>query len=219
MNILGQLLDERDNRRNDQSEADDRWMREGAGIDPAERLLRWDGWLVSTLAKTLQWPADPGRREKVIRQCAAELTVVAKQLRGRGWLLDGEALAGHVRALLAPVAAAQKAGKIGDFWPYFRAAVGRYVGANAEEIQAHARRSGAEEGAQSMAAVLAGLGISTARLRGPSLTELLADRGGEVAQTKAETLRERTARARARKAACKAGADTLPGLFEAAGDS
>jgi hypothetical protein len=205
MNVLQQLLDEREGRPVVQAEADDRWMRESAGIDPAERLLAWDRWLAGTLAKALQWPNDAARREKLIRQCAAEITGMAKQLRGRGWLLDGDALAKHVRALLAPIAVAQKAGKVGDFWPYFRASVGRYVGTNAEEIQAHARRSGADEGAQSFGAVLAGLGLAKngPANRGPSLTELLAQRAGEVAQAKAEGLREKTARARAKKAACK----------------
>jgi hypothetical protein len=198
VNVLGQLLDERDDRRRDQAEADDRWMREGAGIDPAERLIAWDRWLVGTLEKTLQWPADPVRRAKLVRQCAAEITGLAKQLRGRGWLLDGDALAKHVRTMLAPIVAAQRAGKIGDFWPYFRASIGRYVGGNAEEIQAHARRTGADEGAQSFGAVLAGLGITDgARQRGPSLTELLAARAGEVAQAKRDTLREKLAQKRA----------------------
>ncbi|QYM80247.1 hypothetical protein K0B96_06435 [Horticoccus luteus] len=207
MDILGQYLDERDDQRRDQAEADERWMCERAGIDPAERLLAWDRWLVSTLQKALQWPADPVRRSKLVRQCAAEITGLAKQLRGRGWLLDGDALAKHVRGMLAPLAAAQRAGKIDDFWPYFRAAVGRYVGAHAEEIQAHARRTGADDGAQSFGAVLAGLGITAeARQRRPSLTELLADRAGEVAQVKRASLRDRTARARAREAACNAAA-------------
>lgn len=203
MNVFGQYLDQRDDRRADTAAAEERWLREGAGVDPGERLLAWDRWLLATLEQSLAWPEEPVRRGKLLRQCASEITVVAKQLRGRGWLLDGKALAKHVRALLAPIAAAQEAGKIGDFWPYFRAAVGRYVGANAEEIQAHARRTASDEGAQSFGAVLAGLGIGSAGAdRGPSMTELLATRAAEVAAAKAETLREKTARARARNAAC-----------------
>jgi hypothetical protein len=114
--------------------------------------------------------------------------------------------------LLEPIAKAQKAQKVGDFWPYFRASVKRYVDANAEKIQALARRTGGDEGTRTFSEALAGLGIGGAgaaqagrpgRARGPSMTELLAERAGEVSASKAQTLRERTARARAKHAACK----------------
>lgn len=207
MNILQAHLDDREDRRRDDAEADRRWLTERGGIDPAERLQRWDAWLAQTLQKTLQWPANPAARARLVGQCSAEITTMVRHLAGRGWLLDGEALAGHVRAVLAPIAAAQKAGKIGDFYPYFRAAVSRYVGANAEEIQAEARRSGADEGARTVGEILSAL-----RIRGASMTELLAQRSREIAEAKAETLRERQARARAKEAACKADA-AQPRLF------
>ena len=186
MNVIGQLIDDREDRQRDEALADTQWMLERSGIDPAERLEAWRRWLRKTLETTLQWPANPAAKERLIGQCAAEITTLARQLRGRGWLLEGKALADHVKALLGPVAAAQKAGKIGDFWPYFRAAVKRYVGANAEEIQAHARRTGADESAQSMAGALAALGIGKALTRGPSMTEIIADRDAAKRQAEAD---------------------------------
>lgn len=202
MNVLGSYLEAREDARRDQSEADNRWLLERTGIDPAERLQSWDRWIRRTLAATLVWPANEAARERLLGQCAAEMTTVAKQLRGRGWLLDGKALAGHVAALLEPIAKAQRAGKVGDFWPYFRASVSRYVGANAEEIQQQAKRTGADEGIQSIGAILGGLSI----IQSPSMTELLATRAAEVTQAKAETLRDRQARLRAQDRATKAQA-------------
>lgn len=201
MNVLGQYLDDRDDRAHQLTEADNRWLRERGGVDPAERLERWDRWVKAALLKALVWPKDSAKRERLLGQCAAELTVMVRQLRGRGWLLDGDALAGHVRAAIEPVGKAQQQGKVGDFWPYFKAAVARYVGAHAEEIQTHARRTGGDEGTQTIGAVLAGV---VGRLRGPSMTELLAQRDAEVAQAK--TLREQVA-AKRREQACKAAAD------------
>lgn len=201
MNVIGQLLDAREDRARAERAADERLLAERAGIDAAERLAAWDRWVARVLAESLVWPADAARRERLRGQCAAELTVVAQQLRGRGWLLDGTALAAHVRALLAPIGAAQRAGKVGDFWPYFRAAARRYVGANAEEIQRQAKRTGADEGAQTIGAVLGALAV-----RGESLTELLTRRAGEVAEAKGERLRDQQARQRASEAARKADA-------------
>jgi hypothetical protein len=210
VDILSQIMHDREARQAAQVDADERWLRESAGIDPAERLLQWDRWVLGQLA-TLGLPE--GGKDRLLRQCAAEITTVAKQLRGRGWLLDGVELATHVRALLAPIAKALKAGKVADFWPYFRHSVKVYVGANAEQIQALARRSGGDECTQSVGAALAALGIGqSGRIRGASMTELLATRAGEISTEKAESLRTRTARARARHAACKADADQ-PKLF------
>jgi hypothetical protein len=208
VNFLGRSLDEREDRQREQAEADDLWLRERAGVDAAARLQSWDRWLKARLLATLVWPKEPAARERLLGQCAAEMTLLAKQLRGRGWLLDGKALAVHVDAVLGPVGKAQRAGKVGDFWPYFRAAVNRYVGANAEEIQREAKRSGADEAAQSLGAILGGLPV----LREGSMTELLARRVEEVRAAKLETLREKQARLRAKEAARKAAA-SQPQLF------
>jgi hypothetical protein len=122
------------------------------------------------------------------------MTVMVRQLAGRGWLLDGEALAAHVHAVLKPIAQAQRSGKVADFYPYFRASVSRYVGANAEEIQHHARRTGTDEGARTVGDILSGL-----RIRGATMTELLAQRAGEIAQAKAACLHLRKAVVRTKK--------------------
>lgn len=204
MNVLGQFLDQREDHSRDRSDADLRWLKERAGIDPAERLQRWDAWLQTTLSKTLVFPAGAGGT-RLLTQCAAEITRMVRQLRGRGWLLEGDALAQHVRACLAPIGQAQRAGKVADFWPYFRASVGRYVGQHAEEIQAHALRSGADEGAQAIGAVLSSLSA----LRPPSLTELLAERDAEVRQAKSL----RAAQADRRRADKQAAENTTPSLF------
>jgi hypothetical protein len=205
VNVFSQLLDGRDDHQRESTDAETLWLRERAGIDPAERLQSWDRWLKRRLVAALVWPEAPVARERLLGQCAAEMTVLAKQLRGRGWLLDGKALAAHVDAVLAPIGKAQRAGKVGDFWPYFRAAVSRYVGANAEEIQHFARRSGADEGAQSIGAILGGLPVA----RAASMVELLADRAAEVGAAKAETLRARQARLRAAEAARRARASAM----------
>lgn len=208
--MLGRLLDERDERRSNQTEAEERWLRERAGIDPAERLQSWDRWLRARLQAVLTWPADEATRDRLQRQCAAEMTTLAKQLRGPGWLLDGQALAAHVDAVIAPIGKAQRTGNVGDFWPYFRAAVGRYVGANAEEIQRQAKRTNTDEGTQTIGALLSGV----VGPRRDSMVELLTQRAAEVRQAKTETLRERQARLRARDAAAKADA-AQPTLFGA----
>lgn len=180
MNLLARGMDERDERRSEQQAADDNWLRERAGIDPDERRELWRRWLRKTLEQSLQWPAKADARDRLIGQCMAELTMLARQLRGRGWLLEGPALAVHVKAILEPIAKAQRAGKIKDFWPYFGEAVSRYVGAHAEEIQAHARRTGADEAAQSMAGALAALGIGKGTASRPSMTEIIVDRDAVV---------------------------------------
>lgn len=178
MNVLEQVLDGREDRRREAEAADDRWLKERAGVDPDEQRRKWRQWVCRVLARALQWPKNEGARERLIGQCAAELTGLAREMRGRGWLLDGEALAAHVRAVLKPIGEAQRAGKVADFWPYFRASVARYVEANADAIQREAKRTGAEEGTQTMAGALAALGIDKLAGRaakGPSLTEVLAE--------------------------------------------
>lgn len=180
MDVLSELLADRDGQNTATQAADDQWLRATADIDPEERRAAWRRWLWRHLEKELQWPADKATRDRLIGQCCQELTTLVRQLHGRGWLLDGAALAEHVRACLAPLATAQKKGAVGDFYPYFRATVRRYVGAHAETIQAQARRTGADEGAQTMAGALAALGIGTAKPRAKSLTEVIAERETEA---------------------------------------
>jgi len=206
MNAIEQYLEAREDRAAADAEADDNWMRERHGIDPVERLQRWDTWLRKTLAETLVWPSDKAAASRLQCQCAHEMTAMVRQLRGRGWLLDGDALAQHIRLCLKPIAEQQRAGKVADFYPYFRASIRRYVGANAEEIQLHARRTGADEGAQSMSALMGAFGLGPAATRkGESLTELITRRA-------AETVAAKPLRRPIKKPACNPDAPRLPGL-------
>ena len=176
MNVFQSVADGRDDQARREAEADDRWLRERGGIDPEERRASFNRWVKGHLLKTLAWPEDRARREKLVGQCAAEITVMVRQLRGRGWLLDGAALADEVKACLAPIAAYQRAGKVEDFYAYFRTSVRRYVGVHAEDLQALARRTGGDEAAQSMAALLGGLGLARmAKPRAESMVEIVAN--------------------------------------------
>lgn len=87
-----------------------------------------------------------------------------------------------------------------EFWPYFRACVDRYVGANAEEIRAEAMRAGSHVGNLRSA-----LGVNRPA-SGPPVPELLAQRAEEVVKAKDATLRQKLARQREREAARKADA-------------
>lgn len=128
-------------------------------------------------------------------------------------MLDGRKLAVRIEALLDVVGNYQRKGKVNDFWAYFGAAVDRYVGANAEEIQAEAMRAGVH-----VSQLLTAFGVH----RRPGgeiqpekvapLPELIAQRADEVTKAKEATLREKLARKRAQQAACKADAQqpTLP---------
>jgi len=192
MNVFQSIADTRDERAQQEAEADDRWLRERGGIDPEERRASFYRWVRGLLLKTFTWPTDDARREKLLGQCASELTIMVRQLRGRGWLLDGETLAGEVKACLTPIGAYQRAGKIDDFWPYFRAGVRRYVEANADRIQAVARSTRADEATQTMADVMAGLGLDRIARPAPvSMTELVNDHAAVIVATKAKRGRPR----------------------------
>ncbi|MBC8011355.1 MAG: hypothetical protein H7067_14815 [Burkholderiales bacterium] len=159
MNVLQSIADTRDDRAQREIEADDRWLRERAGIDPEERRTSFNRWLKGTILKLLVMPEDAAAREKLLGKCAAEVTVMVRQLRGRGWLLDGKALAEEVTAAVAPIGAYQRAGKVDDLYPYLLTAMRRYVGTHAEELHAKALRTGSHEGTQSLGALMSGLGL------------------------------------------------------------
>jgi hypothetical protein len=176
MNPLQAHLESREERAENEIAAEDRWLKERAGIDdPEARRRSFQSWVKGLLVKSLPLPADAARREKLLGQCAAEITVMCRQLRGRGWLLDGKALADEVKACLDPITAYLRKGNVDDPFAYFRSSVRRYVGAHAEDIQAHARRSGRDEATTSMSDALAGLGIGRAATpRAPSMVEIVA---------------------------------------------
>jgi hypothetical protein len=175
MNLFQSRLEASADRAQDEAEAEDRWLRERAGIDPKERRRAFHTWVKGLLVKSLPLPEDAACREKLLGQCAAEIIVMCRQLRGRGWLLDGTALAAEVKACLDPITAYLRKGNVEDPFAYFRSSVRRYVGTHAEELQAHARRTGRDEGAQNMAAVMSGLGLDRiAKARPASMVEIVA---------------------------------------------
>lgn len=192
MDILGQFLEDR---------AD---QFHGRQLLPEERLQRFDAWVKGELAKRLDWAWAGDHKEKRIEQCRVYLERMVIALWRRGWMLEGKRLAARIEAMLDAVGSCQRAGKVEDFWPYFRASVDRYVGQNAEEIQREALAAGSHV-SQALAAVLA-----HRPSQGPSLPELVAQRAGEIAEAKEETLRKKQARlraqARAKQEACNADA-------------
>ncbi len=152
-----------------------RFLSERAGVDRKERLAAWREWAAKKLIADFSLPEDPAARARLVGQCTAELERLVRALFDRGWLIEGKRLAQVVSDCLAPIAEAQRGGKIADFYPYFRAAVRRYVGAHAEEIQRAARRDGAD----AASAFHGGLAIALGMLRGPqapSITEVIAAR-------------------------------------------
>ncbi len=172
-----------------------------AGHDSAARLLKFDAWVRQQLADRLDWTWAGDQRPRRIEQCRLHLERLVLELWRRGWMLDGKRLADHITTCLDAVGAYQRKGGVKDFWPYFKSSVDRYVGANAEDIQAEAMRAGSHVGQ-----ILGALGIKAAPAETP-LPELIAQRKAEIEQAKAETLRARQTRLRA---ACKADADQLP---------
>lgn len=190
MDVLGQYLDEHADRR------------PGTVDAPAERLLKFDAWMRKELEARLDWTWAGAAKERRIEQCRVYLERMVIALWKRGWMLDGKRLAARITDLLTTVGAYQRRGEVKDFWAYFSAAVDRYVGINSEEIQAEAQRAGAHVG-QALAAILAG----ASRNAEPTLPELVAQRASEVQVARDASMRARLARARARKAACKADAE------------
>ena len=162
MNILSAGIEDRESEPIAITLFETLWFNERMRLDEIYRLRSWDIWLRGKLARTLVWPSDMAKKEKMISQSAAMITAMARHLHARGWLLDGAVLAMHVDELLAPVAEAQRAGHVRDLWPYLRTAVARYVGDHAEEIQRDAKRFGME--------------VATAVTHGKSTVELINER-------------------------------------------
>lgn len=217
MDVLALNLDDRDERhaaeasaraqsgRSEAAEADVLvWLNQG--VAPEVRLLKFDAWVGRQLATRLDWAWAGEHKAKRIEQCRVYLERLVLEMWRRGWMLDGKRLAAHLETVLDSIGAYQRAGKVQEFWPYFRACVDRYVGANAEEIRAESMRIGAHAGQ-----LLAALGVSRPA-SGPSLPELVAQRTEEVQTAKQATLREKMARQRQREAARKADA-TQPTLL------
>lgn len=203
MNVFNSFLEQRDASRQSGREVD-AWMLSVHA--PAERLLAFDGWVRAQLEKRLQWPGNERARVKLLHQCRDRMERLVLELWRREWLLDGPRLAKHVIAALDDVAAAQRAGRVKDFWPFFCRVIDGYVGLNAEEIQREAR---AAAGTKSAAVVGELLKASLGRTA--TLPELVAQRRDEL--TKAKGLRAELAAERKRRKAAQAEAGGTLELF------
>lgn len=208
MDVLNQFLDGRHEQRRELHNRAIRTADSGsAWIDgklrPEARLLKFDVWVRRQLEERLDWSWAGSQKSRRIEQCRIYLERIVLGLWRRGWMLDGAALAEHLVKAIEAVGAQQRAGKVQSFWPYFQAAVDRYVGSNAEELKEQALRAGSHV-AQAMAVI--------ASLRAPTLPELAAQRAGEVSGAKEESLRARQSKERRLQAHNRAVADQ-PRLF------
>ncbi len=193
MNVFNQVLDERYEQKRELRNRAVRMADSGmswivATLPPEQRLLKFDVWVRRQLEESIDWAWAGKDKERRIEQCRVCLERIVLDLWKRGWMLDGKALAGHLQRALDAVAAQQRTGRIQDFWAYFKAAVDRYVGSNAEELKEEAMRAGSH-----MSQVLASMGA----LKALTLPELAAQRAGEVLEAKkGKGIREKLAQAR-----------------------
>lgn len=196
MSIDSAYLDEREQRARQNAHQADRdraareWMNRAQ--KPEVRLARFDAWLRLELAARLDWTWAGAHQEKRLEQCRIQIDGMVLDLWRRGWMLDGERLAGRIREMLDAIGKAQKGSQVRDFWPYFKAAVGRYVGLNAEEIREDAMHAG-----QAVADVFNQL-LKRAP-EGPALPELVAQRADETLRAKLTRQRAKDARKAAEK--------------------
>lgn len=157
------------------------WMSQGKSIE--ERLLKFDAWIRAELATRIDWNWAGAAKAKRIEQCRIQLESLVLALWRRGWMLDGVRLAKHIRTALDDVGAAQRAGRVKAFWPFFKSVGDKYVGLNSEEIQAEAMSTG------SAVSQVFELLKKTA----PSLPEAMAQRKDETIRAKQSALRKREA--------------------------
>jgi len=185
MDILSQYLCQREDAQS--------WQH--AEQPPEVRLINFDAWVRAQLATRLDWAWAGDLKERRIEQARIYLERLVIALWRRGWMLDGKRLATRIETMLDTVGTYQKAGKVRDFWPYFKTTVDRYVGLNSEELQAETLRAGAAI-SQAMNAILK----TPSKRKAQPLPELIAQRAQEIETAKAETLREKQARIRQKKA-------------------
>lgn len=172
--------------RNADKYAKDRQWKE-QGLSPEQRLLKFDGWMRRKLEMRIDWKWAGADKAKRVEQCRIEFENLVLGFWQRGWLLDGSKLAAHIELVLADISAAQKAGRVQDFWPFFKSVLRRYVGINSEEIRQEAMSAG----------VAVSDVFSMLQKKAVSLPELMAQR-------REETLREKQSKQRkieARRAA------------------
>lgn len=189
MDVLRQHLDDRESpqkRRIDRAnrEKDQAWWQLKDATE-AERLLKFEAWCRHQIQTRLQLPEDKTDRARRTGQCLAELKGMLLDLFQRGWLLDGARLTPHITAVLDDMGAAQAAGRVRDFWPFFRRVVRSYVGIHAEELQFQSQSAGSI-----LKMALGDISTSTR-----SIPELVAQEREEIN----ETLRQKKTRAAQRK--------------------
>lgn len=160
---------------------------------PEIRIASFDRWCRHELAKRLDWAWAGDQKAKRIEQARLALSKLAIGLWRRGFLLDGHRLADRMTGLMDAVGNAQRAGKVGDFWPYFNAAVDRFVGQNAEELREETLSAGMHVGQVFQA-------LTRHAAKAPALPELLAQRASETLREKVN----RHNRTEARKSAERA---------------
>jgi hypothetical protein len=163
---------------------------------PEERLLAFDTWLRVQLNIRLEWGWAGGAKEKRLEQCRLQINGMVLDLWRRGWMLDGLRLASRIMDMLDTIGKYQRTSLIRDFWSYFKVTVDRYVGLNAEEIQAEAMSMGATAGQVFEALAKRVPGSCT-------IPELVAQRADE-------TLREKLSRRRRTEGREAAQKDQLP---------
>lgn len=202
MDVFGQFLESRTDRLI-QGERPESWYDLNAPMAPPARLIAFDGWVRRTLEVRLEWPGNTAQKARQIEQCRVLVETLVLDLWRRGWMLDGKRLAAHISTAIADVAKAQSKGSVRDLYAYLRRSLQAYVGLNAEEIQAEARRHATGHVGTLAADVLAAYGIDG---RQPTIPELVAQRRAEVDQAKEETLRAQLSRARRREGSRKGDA-------------
>ena len=179
----------------------DEWYDLNGPLAPPARLLAFDRWVRKELSTRLQWPGNQAARARQIEQSRILVERLVLDLWRRGWMLDGKRLANHITAALDAVAKAQAKGQIRDLYAYLRRSLEAYVGLNAEEIQAEARRHASGHIGVIAADILTAYGLGQ---KGPSIPELVAQRRHEIDQSK--SLRQALQEAR-RKSPEKHAAD------------
>ncbi|WP_221029941.1 hypothetical protein [Actomonas aquatica] len=187
MDVLGQFLDDREDPQKRHAAAvdaqKDRAWWEIKGATEEQRLLAFEAWCRRQIQSRLVLSEEATAKARRTGQCLAEIKCMLLELFRRGWLLDGARLAPHVIAVLDDVGNAQRAGRVQEFWPFFRSVVRSYVGRNAEEIRSESMRAG--------------------NIASMAFTDIARTLPALVAQEREElneTLREKKTRARAKQA-------------------
>ena len=110
---------------------------------PAERLVAFERWLYREMAQRLEWPEDRAAREKQIGQCRSFVMGAVGDLERHGFLFQPRELAILIREKLDAIGRLQKAGKVENLYPYFRAVWQTWVRCEADQLRERAKLCGA----------------------------------------------------------------------------